>query len=211
MPSLSGVVADFISEILVSEGKRERDFTRQARAIEEKVLHGSVQQVNRGAGYPEIEFSDEHGSHPIHRTSSMVSELAPVVLLLKSAVKRGDLVILEEPESHLHPAAQVEFAKVIFSLAQSGMRIFLTTHSDFFLSTVDNLTRGERVNRQQGRRKRITTKAYWMDSPKSGSRLQEIKIDPIDGISADSFIDVALHLYDIKTDQQNLLLGKQAD
>ena len=44
----------------------------------------------------------------------MVSELAPLLLFLKyHAPAPGDLLILEEPESHLHPAAQRQLARGI--------------------------------------------------------------------------------------------------
>ena len=48
---------------------------------------------------------------PLMNTSSMVSELAPVVLYLRHIVQPGDVLIIEEPESHLHPAMQVEFIR----------------------------------------------------------------------------------------------------
>ena len=55
--------------------------------------------------------------------SSMVSELAPVVLYLRHVVQPGDLLIIEEPESHLHPAMQVEFTRQLAAAVQSGVRI----------------------------------------------------------------------------------------
>ena len=51
------------------------------------------------------------GRFPFNRTSSMVSELAPFILFLKHIVGPEDLVILEEPESHLHPAIQSQMAQ----------------------------------------------------------------------------------------------------
>ena len=71
--------------------------------------------------------------------SSMVSELAPVVLYLRYVVNPGDLLIIEEPESHLHPAMQVEFIRNLAAAVQSGIRVLITTHSEWVLEEVANL------------------------------------------------------------------------
>ena len=73
--------------------------------------------------------------------SSMVSELAPVVLYLRHVVQPGDLLIIEEPESHLHPAMQVEFIGQLAAAVQSGVRILITTHSEWVLEELANLVR----------------------------------------------------------------------
>jgi predicted ATPase len=202
MPSLSGVVADFVSEILVNSPSRRTTFHRVAQQIEESVLRGTVQQVVKESGYPEIEYTDEYGSHPVHRTSSMVSELAPVVLLLRSSIRVGDLLIIEEPESHLHPEAQVEFAAALYDLAQRGVRVFATTHSDYFLSALSNRSREDAVRR---RKKRINTRAFWMSRTPVGSYLERLPSDDYDGISDESFVAVAERLYDQRVEQQMAL------
>lgn len=202
MPSLSGVVADFVSEVLVVNSQRRGRLANEATRIERSVLRGTVTQADTGTGYPELEFRDSHGSHPIHRTSSMVSELAPVVLLLKSAVSPGDVFILEEPESHLHPAAQVELAKAVYAISRRGVRVFLTTHSDFFLATLDNIMRESRIKRN---RRVPRTSAYWLTSTDEGSILSPIEVHPVEGIAVDSFTDVASELYNVRVDQQDIL------
>jgi predicted ATPase len=208
MPSLSGVVADFVTEILVNTRQRPGPLARQARVVEQRVLQGSVRQVSRDSGYPEIEFRDAHGSHPVHRTSSMVSELAPFVLLLRSSVRPGDLLILEEPESHLHPSAQVELARVLYSVARLGVRVILTTHSDYFLTAMSNRIRQAAISKMRQRRNGpIEASAYWMEVGDEGSRLTPIEFDAFDGIADDSFVAVAAKLYDQRVDQQNRLEG----
>lgn len=73
------------------------------------------------------------------QTSSMVSELAPIVLYLQEIVRDGDLLIIEEPESHIHPETQVMFAKVIAEIVRHGVRVIVTTHSDWFIDQIGNL------------------------------------------------------------------------
>ncbi len=74
-------------------------------------------------------------------SSSMISELAPVVLYLRHIVQPGEVLIIEEPESHLHPAMQVEFIRQLAGVVRSGIRVMLTTHSEWVLEELANLIR----------------------------------------------------------------------
>lgn len=75
---------------------------------------------------------------PLHATSSMITELAPLQVALGTNAPRQHLVF-EEPEAHLHLAAQREMARLIARLIKSGNRVTLTTHSDTFLQQINNL------------------------------------------------------------------------
>ena len=74
-------------------------------------------------------------------SSSMVSELAPVVLYLRHIVRPGDTLIIEEPEAHLHPTAQVEFTRLLAAIVKGGIRVIMTTHSEWVLWELANLVR----------------------------------------------------------------------
>ncbi|MCA1702406.1 MAG: AAA family ATPase [Actinobacteria bacterium] len=87
-------------------------------------------------------------SLPLHRTSSMVSELAPVVLYLRYILDQGDLLLIEEPESHLHPESQLRVARAI-ALAGSGLWVALTTHSDYLLQSISNAIRATSAGQQE--------------------------------------------------------------
>ena len=64
-----------------------------------------------------------------------VSHSLPVVVALLAA-KPGSLVVLENPEAHLHPRGQAELAKLIARVAQSGVQVIVETHSDHILNGV---------------------------------------------------------------------------
>jgi len=67
--------------------------------------------------------------------------LPVIVALLKS--KPGDLLIIENPESHLHPAGQSKIAELCAIAAASGVQIIIETHSDHFLNGVRVATKKE--------------------------------------------------------------------
>jgi len=59
----------------------------------------------------------------------------PIIIALLSA-KAGDLIIIENPESHLHPKGQSKLAELMCLAAQNGVQIFCETHSDHIVNGV---------------------------------------------------------------------------
>jgi predicted ATPase len=205
LPSLSGVVADFVSEILLGRKLAKGHFMSLATRLESGILGGKVERVQVKSEYPEIEFSDLTGKYPLHRTSSMVSELATLVLLLKSHVSPGELLIVEEPESHLHPRAQAQLAKILFAASRSGLSVMLTTHSDYFVSEL-NIALLEELSAGL---KQYSTLAYWAErGDDGGGRLMCLEIDDSDGISQGSFVEVATEQYDQQFELQEAALRR---
>jgi predicted ATPase len=62
-----------------------------------------------------------------------VSQVLPVVVqcLLASP---GELVLLQQPELHLHPALQQRLGDFLLACARSGRQIILETHSEYLIS-----------------------------------------------------------------------------
>ena len=106
--------------------------------LKSNVISGSV-DVKKQSEYPSIQYQTDAGEFQLHQVSSMVSEIAPMILYLKYLVKPGHLLIFEEPESHLHPANQSYVARAIAMLVNAGVRVLVTTHSDIFLNQINNL------------------------------------------------------------------------
>lgn len=59
----------------------------------------------------------------------------PVVTALLAA-RPGDLVIVENPESHLHPAGQAVLGRMLALAASSGVQVLAETHSDHVLNGI---------------------------------------------------------------------------
>jgi len=66
---------------------------------------------------------------------SGISYVVPVVLLLLTA-NEGKTIVIENPESHIHPRGQAEIGKLIALAAQSGAQLFVETHSDHILNGI---------------------------------------------------------------------------
>ena len=178
-----------------------------ARRIEETILGGSV-RVDRSEtiGYPHFAYQPKGWKNalPLMNSSSMVSELAPVVLYLRHVVQPGETLIIEEPESHLHPAMQVEFTRRIAELVQAGVRVIITTHSEWVLEELANIVR--RSDLPPSRKKKEAGEVAlrpdqvgaWLFKPKSrpkGSIVEEVKLDEESGLYPTDYDSVSEALY----------------
>ncbi len=147
LPKLSGVLSDFLIQMLSMENGGARGESNLSedlgKNVEKHVLFGHIHTDRSNPIYPAF-FYLPHGWDkplPLMNASSMVSELAPVVLYLRHVVKPGEVLIIEEPESNLHPAMQVEFMRQLAAVVNAGVRIMITTHSEWILDELANLVR----------------------------------------------------------------------
>lgn len=211
MPTLSGVLADFLEQLIGLDAHQFQNPRRRpvhAERIEQGILSGSVQMERGGtSGYPQFTYQPEgwQESLPLMNASSMVSELAPVVLFLRHMVLPGNLLIIEEPESHLHPAMQVEFTRQIASLVRSDIRVLVTTHSEWVLEELSNIVLASTVPKTRkldtagnGVALNEDQVGVWAFSPKKrpkGTVIEEIKLDASGDLYSASFDDVSAETY----------------
>ncbi|MGH1647798.1 DUF3696 domain-containing protein [Enterococcus gilvus] len=52
------------------------------------------------------------------------------IIIMCLASNKGDMLIIENPELHLHPKAQSKLSDFLFHIAENGRQLFIETHSD---------------------------------------------------------------------------------
>ena len=221
-PTFSGVMADFMQKLILCRERPGLDqpMNALADALEDAALAGRIlTRQSPGGGYPEFVYRPRKMNRDLRLTqaSSMVSELAPIVLFLRGAVDSGDTLIIEEPEAHLHPAAQTRMAVVLAGLVRAGVRVVVTTHSDWLLKEIANLMREGELEFQEKAHHpakkeslpsalRPADVGIWLfrrDRDSAGSIVEEIPFDRSEGVEPEDYEDVAEALYNRSADLQN--------
>ena len=72
-------------------------------------------------------------------SSSAVRSLLDLGFYLRCVAQKGDLLIVDEPELNLHPANQRRIARLFARLVNVGVKVFITTHSDYILKELNTL------------------------------------------------------------------------
>lgn len=76
---------------------------------------------------------------PIYLAASSIKSLFLLNIFIRHKARFADMVIIDEPELSLHPDKQVLMAKLIARLINAGIKVLLTTHSDFLILEINNL------------------------------------------------------------------------
>jgi len=140
-PDIAGVEADFLAAI-TSMRPTANAGSDAIKFFEEELVEGElVLKLSEGVKIPELSYRTKEGAVPLYRMPSSVAELAPLGAYLKyGALKRGDVLIIEEPEAHLHPDRQAKVAELLAMLVNKlGLNVLVTTHSDVLLAKLSNL------------------------------------------------------------------------
>ncbi len=58
------------------------------------------------------------------------------ILILCLRAQKGDLIIIENPEIHLHPASQAKIGEFFAFIAAAGIRVVIETHSEHLINMV---------------------------------------------------------------------------
>lgn len=76
---------------------------------------------------------------PLYLASSSARCVVDIYFYLKHISKIGDILIIDEPESHFTLRNQRLMAKLIAAIVNIGVKVFITTHSDFLIKELNNL------------------------------------------------------------------------
>ena len=214
--ALGGIALDFLLELqeLIRPSMRRYSRSRArhpkrkrppkvttAASYLERLIDGDVRLARGRERVPSLTYTQGNKSIPVQRASSMVAELAPLLSWINHLLSPGDLLLIDEPEAHMHPEAILAVAQSLVALSQSGVRVLCTTHSSEFLHQVSNcMLRAELPNEAltpaapKIHANEIGVYRFERCSQSNGARIVPVEIDLNWGIPEDEHVAVAEHL-----------------
>ena len=189
-------------------------------SIEQRILSGEICISKPGIGFSDFYYKftkdNKEYSIPLMSASSSVAEIAPVSLFIRKYVCPGDLFILEEPEAHLHPEAQRRISDHLVQLANAGVKVLITTHSDNILEQVSNFIYAAELSESKLTKLDKEKCSVYLFKPGRGSNkttVKKIPFDPETGLLPQDHLDVSSALYNETIDlmEQRDNAGSQTD
>ena len=133
---------------------RGGDISIVAEVMEEKLLRGRIIEHREGIENESLVYESDTFRGRLGLASSMVTEIAPLIIAIRNDIRLGELLIIDEPEAHLHPEAQQKMAAVLAYMIRQGMRVLITTHSHYIVEQLGALVNAGAVSVDPDERKR---------------------------------------------------------
>ena len=120
------------------ESGRDREIMSLRDAVKEWVRHFGIADdisVEESSLGPLLQVREKPTSKWLHLThvGVGVSQLLPVIVLCLLA-DEGSVVMLEQPELHLHPKLQQQLGDFLLACARAGRQLIVETHSEYIVS-----------------------------------------------------------------------------
>jgi predicted ATPase len=80
-------------------------------------------------------------------TATGIKSFGIIQLLLKLGIlNERHLLIVDEPESHLHPEWQLKYAEILLKFAKYGIPVLVTTHSPYMVQALSHYSNKENLS-----------------------------------------------------------------
>lgn len=116
--------------------------------VEHDMVNGNIDCVDGNSGNIQYVPEGMDRGLPLRASSGVVTELSPLILLLKYS-RRLKGICYEEPEMCLHPQLQYQMARLIIRMVNSGIHITASTHSDIIIQHINNMCQLYGVNNKE--------------------------------------------------------------
>jgi hypothetical protein len=115
---------------------------RELKAQLERLVHGRIVEENE-----RFSLEGDEGKLEFSLLAEGVRKFALLLRLVDNdTLRRSSFLFWDEPEANINPAAVRDLVGLLLHLArETGVQIFLATHSDFVLSELDAQQRAEEV------------------------------------------------------------------
>lgn len=130
--------------------KRKSPYFSFATQIESELLHGTIGISKMGSVNFQPQTTAKNPKKlPVHMSSSIVKTLSSLIIYLKHLAHKNDLLIIDEPEMNLHPDNQRILAGLFSKMVNNGLRLVISTHSDYIIREFNNLVMAHELSRQK--------------------------------------------------------------
>ena len=135
---------------------------------------------------PTSSYSAVESAHTTCRRRRMASRKMGIVarLIKNRGIKPGTILFLDEPETNLHPRAISSLMSALFRLGQTGVQVYLATHSYFVLKELEESS-------PSSTRRASPSARSCAGVPRIEAKLDDMR----DGMPDSPIIDASLRLY----------------
>jgi AAA domain, putative AbiEii toxin, Type IV TA system len=173
---------DLIKQLRIATAPRKVDAELAAiLQAPEELLQG---RFRKRKDTDEFAFLRGERSYTMQQTADGLKKIGILTrLIANGCLRRGSILLLDEPETNLHPRAIAVFTSTLFRLGQAGVQVYLATHSYFVLKQLEILA------------KQHQTSLPFCSLVRQGEAIEATFADLNDGMPDNPILDESLRLY----------------
>lgn len=119
-----------------------------------------------------------------------LSQVLPVLMQCLLAPPSGSVVVVEQPELHLHPRLESQLADFFLACARTGRQVIVETHSEHLINQLRL-----QVAEDESDETRDLVRVYFAEQRDGATTFKSAELDPYGGLSGDwppEFLDLNL-------------------
>jgi len=132
---------DFVRDVMAHSKKKSpliKAHPELAKLLKD-IVGGDYKVENDQINFTFAKGDEKNQEIPLYMGSSAIKSLLDISLYINHIAKKGDILLIDEPEQNLHPANQRKMARLFVRLIKMGVKVFITTHSDYLIKELNNL------------------------------------------------------------------------
>lgn len=202
---------DWLNDLSDKQKSKSSKFHSYAERLKRNLAGGAYQIDSRTGSIrfkPYQAKRDGRGTNAmdLHMTSSTVKSLFGLWFYLEHEARKGNLLMIDEPELNIHPDNQRKIARLLAKLVNAGLNIIISTHSDYIVREFNTLIMLSRDKDKKLREKYKYEDDEILNPEQVGAYLfdnqtiEPFEITPDDGIYATTFDEVIKDLNNVNDD-----------
>lgn len=135
-------VLETITDLYFALTTKSKELKTKIKPNIESIIKGNMVETNLG----EFSFHKENKNIELINTAMGIKYFGILqVLSDKNHFYNGQILILDEPEVHLHPKWQLELARVIVYLVGKGVKVLVNSHSPYMIEALQRYSKKQNI------------------------------------------------------------------
>ena len=165
-----GHAGERFADVLISAGSQKLE-AKVDEWMAKFHIAAEVKLERMGPGYFFVQLTNPFSKVPVNLADSGFggSQVIPIIVEGFFA-QQAALILLEQPEIHLHPRAQGVLGDLLVDIANEGRRLIVETHSEHMLGRIQ-------TNIAEGVISKDDVAVYYFQPGETGTRVRELVLD----------------------------------